>query len=195
MMKNSEEFAATAELVKRANEGDDDAMSRLVAAISPAATAKGIKYSSGNYRLSEEDLAQEGMIGFLGAVKSYDPSLGVPFEAYAVKCIERRIISFVNSCSSDGNKALSGAVNIIDDDIPYDPEDPVNSITIREQKIEISLFIDTCLTSFEKSVVSLRLKGCRYSEIAARLSCSEKAVDNAIQRIRKKYRKFSKESD
>ena len=35
--------------------------------------------------LDSDDFVQEGMLGFLRAVNSYDASKGVPFEAYAFK--------------------------------------------------------------------------------------------------------------
>ena len=38
----------------------------------------------------------------------------------------------------------------------------------------------------ENSVLSFYLDGLSYREIAARLSKDEKAVDNAVQRIRRK---------
>ena len=191
MISKDIKTADTAELVRLANEGDDSAMSELIVRISPAAKAKSVKYSGGDFRLSKEDLAQEGMVGFLYAVRKYDSSKGVPFEAYASSCIESRILSSLACAKSSGNMALSSALNVLDSDSPLQIIDPVNPISVREEKIEISMFIDACLSDFEKSVVSLRLKGYRYSEISAELGCGKKAVDNAVQRIRKKYRKFS----
>ena len=35
--------------------------------------------------LEAEDFIQEGMFGFLNAVKAFDPSKGVPFKAFASK--------------------------------------------------------------------------------------------------------------
>jgi RNA polymerase sporulation-specific sigma factor len=191
MVSKESKTADTAELVKRANEGDDSAMSELIARIAPAAKAKSVKYSGGDFRLSKEDLAQEGMVGFLYAVRKFDPSKGVPFEAYASSCIESRVLSFLARANSSGNYALSSALNVIDTESPMQIIDPVNSISAREEKIEISMFIDTCLSDFEKSVIFMRLRGYRYSEISEALGCGKKSVDNAVQRIRKKYRKFS----
>jgi len=42
------------------------------------------------------------------------------------------------------------------------------------------------LTPLEYSVLLLRLSECSYSEIARRLAVSKKAVDNAVQRLRRK---------
>ena len=43
------------------------------------------------------------------------------------------------------------------------------------------------LTPLEYKVMLLRLSNCPYEEIATRLSISKKAVDNAVQRLRKKW--------
>ena len=42
------------------------------------------------------------------------------------------------------------------------------------------------LSSFENEVLRLYIVGCSYSEIADKLEKNTKAIDNAIQRIRKK---------
>ena len=48
--------------------------------------------------------------------------------------------------------------------------------------------IERCLTGLERGTVSLYLAGLSYKEIAARLGISEKSVDNAMQRARRKLR-------
>ena len=49
--------------------------------------------------------------------------------------------------------------------------------------------LQTHLTEMEYRVLLLRLSDCSYAEIAARLGVTAKAVDNAIQRIRRKIGK------
>ena len=44
----------------------------------------------------------------------------------------------------------------------------------------------SCLSKLEAEVLGLYLKGLSYREIASRLGSSEKSVDNAVQRIRRK---------
>ena len=48
--------------------------------------------------------------------------------------------------------------------------------------------IDTRLSALEKQVLALFLDGNSYSAIAKRLNASEKAVDNALQRVRAKLK-------
>ena len=46
--------------------------------------------------------------------------------------------------------------------------------------------LERVLSGFEYEVLRLHIVGCSYSEIAKRLGKTSKAVDNALQRIRKK---------
>jgi len=51
------------------------------------------KYSKG--KSFHEDLRQVGMIGLLGAIRRYDPSVGKPFEAFAIPTIVGEIKRFL----------------------------------------------------------------------------------------------------
>ena len=63
-------------------------------------------------------------------------------------------------------------------------------IKIKEEELE-QLMIDVKreLSSFEKKVLSYYIQGASYYEISRVLDCSNKSVDNALQRIRKKIGK------
>jgi RNA polymerase sporulation-specific sigma factor len=53
----------------------------------------------------------------------------------------------------------------------------------------VSILSDTLyeeLSKFENEVLRLHIVGCSYNEIAERLGKNPKAIDNAMQRIRKK---------
>ena len=54
----------------------------------------------------QDDLYQEGMIGLLNAIRSYDPARSDNFEAYASLCIRRQIIDAVrrDASSPSGRK-------------------------------------------------------------------------------------------
>ncbi len=178
------------ELVFRAANGDDAAMALLIATVTPIARAKASGFASA--RVSGDDLVQEGMLGFLDALKTYDASKGSPFKAYAEVCINNRIVSAVRTSFNNKNAALSGA-------LPYEPEkldgadssaDPANIVSEKEDSEHLENMLSKGLSDFEKQVVDLRLMDMSYSEIAEKLGCTEKAIDNALQRIRKKMRVF-----
>ena len=188
MCENSKKTLSDEELAVRAANGDDASMALLIAIVTPIARAKASGFA--NARISGEDLVQEGMLGFLDAVKTFDISKGVPFKAYAETCINNRIVSAVRVSFNNKNAALSNAVS-------YDAEaadrcdnstDPANIISEKDETEYLASLLNSGLSDFEKQVVNLRLLDKSYSQIAEKLGCSEKAVDNALQRIRKKMR-------
>ncbi len=176
------------ELAILAADGDDESMALLIAKITPIAKAKASKHDGP--RLSADDLAQEGMFGFLDAVKTFRPEKGVPFKAYAETCIHNRIISAVRASLNNKNAALTNAVSIDDESscLFSGSGDPAVILAEKYGSELIRKIISTDLSDFEKKVIELRLLDKSYAQIAVSLDCSEKAVDNALQRIRKKIR-------
>ncbi|MBO5859355.1 MAG: sigma-70 family RNA polymerase sigma factor [Clostridia bacterium] len=176
------------ELALSAADGDDESMALLIAKIMPIAKAKANKHDGP--RLSADDLVQEGMLGFLDAVKSFRPEKGVPFKSYAETCINNRIISAVRASFNNKNAALTKAVSIDDksSDLFSRSSDPAVIVAERHGSEHLKKIINTDLSDFERQVVELRLLNKSYAQISASLGCSEKAVDNALQRIRKKIR-------
>lgn len=176
------------ELAVLAAAGDDESMARLISAITPIAKAKAASHA--NARIPDEDLSQEGMLGFLDAVRSFDPSTGVPFRAYAETCISNRILSAVRANFNNKNAALSNAVPLEfeSDEITDNRTDPANIISEQYDSEYLVGLLRSDLSDFEKKVIDLRLQGKSYSAISQKLACGEKAVDNALQRIKKKFR-------
>ena len=188
-MAESAKFNLTDEqLALMAADGDDESMALLIAKITPIAKAKAGRYDGP--RLSADDLVQEGMLGFLDAVKSFRPEKGVPFKAYAETCINNRIISAVRASLNNKNAALTNAVSIDDEssDIFSRSSDPAVIFSDKHGSELLKKIISDDLSDFESQVIELRLLDQSYAQIAASLGCSEKAVDNALQRIRKKIR-------
>ena len=188
MCENRKNTLTDEELAVRAANGDDASMALLIATVTPIARAKASSFA--NARVSGDDLVQEGMLGFLDAVKTYDSAKGSSFRSYAEVCINNRIVSAVRTSFNNKNAALSNAV-------PYETEvaeitdhaaDPANIVSQKEESEHLEEILASGLSDFEKQVVDLRLLDMSYSQIAEYLECSEKAVDNALQRIRKKMR-------
>ncbi len=175
-------------LAVKAASGDDKAMAELINEIMPAAAAKASVLNSGSTRLADEDLVQEGMFGFLDSVKKFDISKGVPFKAFALACIENRIKSALRINSNSGNVALTGAVSFEDTEHPRSSDDPASISENLDEEAAIRRITGELLSGFEQEILDLRLCDMSYSEIARELGCSEKSVDNALQRIRKKLR-------
>lgn len=188
MPVNAKTNLSDEELAVLAANGDDESMALLISKVMPVAKAKASKH--GSPRLSAEDLVQEGMLGFLDAVKSFRSEKGVPFKAYAEICINNRIVSAVRANFNHKNAALTNAVSIEEetDSLLSRCDDPANIVSDKYSSEHIKNLIDSGLSDFEKQVIELRLHDKSYAQIALSLNCSEKAVDNALQRIRKKIR-------
>lgn len=186
-MQKQQKVLTDEELAVLAANGDDESMARLISAVTPIAKAKAS--SLANPRVPDEDLVQEGMLGFLDAVSSFNPAKG-SFRAYAEACINNRILSAVRASFNNKNAALSNALPLEFDahEMSDNSADPANIISEKYDSEHIADLLGSGLSDFEKRVVELRFLGKSYSQVSAELKCSEKAVDNALQRIRKKMR-------
>lgn len=168
--------------------GDDDAMAHLISAVTPIAKAKASGFAKA--RISNEDLLQEGMLGFLDAVNKFDPSKGVPFKAFAETCINNRIVSAVRKNFNSKNAALSNAVSFETENSDIvTGGDPADIVSDKFETEYLAELLSSGLSDFEKQVIDLRLRNKSYAQIAQELDRSEKAVDNAIQRIKSKMRR------
>ncbi len=175
-------------LVSRAKSGDTAALTNLIERYSKIILqkAKSFKGLSG---IEFDDLHQEGMMGFISAVYSYDEKRDIQFSAYAITVATRKMLSAVKIANNKSNLPLRAYVPIEEENnlLSHYPT-PEEIIIYNEELDNINDFVKNNLSKTEKKVLKLSLLGMTYSEIAEILECTEKSVDNAIQRIRKKIR-------
>lgn len=147
--------------------------------------AKAAMYNNGD--IHRDDLFQEGMIAFITAVNTYDPKKNASFRTYAAACINNRIISVLRSRNAQKNIPQDMMQNIDDGEEVQDfSADPQNIYSAQEDDARFEDLLSEKLTDFERSVLTLRAEKLSYEEIAERLGTNPKAVDNALQRIRRK---------
>ncbi len=141
-----------------------------------------------------EDLLQEGMIGLLSAIREFDPDGGTSFRSFAELCIRRRVISAARSASRMKHAPLNDGLSLeqLQSDesqylyhqlSAYGPEEIILDQASADE------FLAACtrfLSDFENQILMDYLRGLSYAEMAERSGRSEKSIDNAIQRIRKK---------
>lgn len=180
-------------LVKNAQNGDSAAMDSLLNLL------KGrVKYRSRAYFLvggDTEDLVQEGMIGLYEAIRDYRPDKG-RFLSFAALCIERQLSSAVKKSLREKHRPLneyislhypdhdkSGLIDRLEDNRSKNPQD---IMVDKEEYDSLRTLIDKRFSALEKKVLGLFLQGHSYQEIAQKINKTQKSVDNAIQRIRKK---------
>jgi RNA polymerase sporulation-specific sigma factor len=179
------------ELAALVKNGDPDAFDALVGRYMPVLQAGAGKYA-GVYGMDRDDLIQEGMITLFRAVKNYDRTTGNKFSTYAITCIN-------NSMNTAIRKHLRNSQSIAHVEIgekeemqfiqSVENEDQVGDIyssmeTAKNREVKI----ETLLSDFERRVLKLYLQGYSYRQSSEILSASTKAIDNALQRVRRKLR-------
>jgi RNA polymerase sporulation-specific sigma factor len=141
-----------------------------------------------------EDLIQEGMLGLLSAIREYDSSRGVRFKTYAEVCINNRIQSAIRSALRKKHAPLNEGVSldeVLSDEsqslgTQYFQRSPEEQVLARESEREFISAYSRCLSKLETQILGLYLDGLSYQEMAVATGRNVKAVDNAVQRIRKK---------
>ena len=141
-----------------------------------------------------EDLLQEGMIGLLSAIREYDPDGGSSFRSFAELCIRHRVISAARSASRQKHAPLNDGLSL--EQLQSGESQQVFEHVLVPSAEELVLdrtsiddFIaanSRFLSEFETDILTDYLSGSSYAEMAQRAGRSEKSIDNAIQRIRKK---------
>ena len=188
-VKNQDKNCDDIALVTRIKNKDDDAFELICAHYMGliSGIASKYRYCAQGYELS--DFVQEGLIGLLSACKSFDENGGMTFKNYAMLCVENRYRSILRHHSSKGQVPHTQLVPIDDSINSLEDHNAMTMQELFESKEYIrSVFskIEGVLSDLEKKVLSLYLSGYTYKQSATALFIYEKAVDNALSRIRKK---------
>ncbi len=144
----------------------------------------------------QEDLLQEGMLGLLSAIRGYDAGKNASFRTFAMLCIRRRLISAVRDSVGTQNVSLDDCLSLessLFDELSSRNDNmrgPEELLIDREEAQKRYQSLLQRLSAFEQSVLRCFLRGMSYREIAKNTKSSEKAVDNAVQRIRRKFQKL-----
>lgn len=200
-MKNYREAEDTT-IIKWIEEGDLNAMDYLIRKYTFLVKKEARKmYLIG---ADEEDLIQEGMIGLFRAIRNYKTNHENSFASFARMCILRQMYSAITASNRKKHQPLNsyisfdelafsgGSEQTLEEMISADENNsnPEKIMLDKEQATMIESVIVERLSSYEKKVLNLYLEGLRYDDIARELHKSRKGVDNAIQRIRKKFAAF-----
>ena len=195
------------EILQSAKNGDENAISTLMEKYKPLVVSISRRYFLINSPL--EDIIQEGMIGLFKALRGYKLDSKTDFESYASLCINRQIQNAIKSNNRNKNIPINTYLSISnqgkillnvkptnenteDDDkgiyIPSNSLTPEESVLFKEKLVEVNNEINILLSSFEKKVLHLYIKGLNYNEIALLLNKEPKSIDNALSRIKIKLR-------
>ncbi len=139
-------------------------------------------------QMEREDLIQEGMIGLLAAVKSYRRDKGASFQTYARICIDNSIQTALRKFSRQKDIPPQNFIELQEENLPAESViASAEDIVIAQESVSmLTEVLRENLSDFENEVLRLHIVGCSYNEIAERLSKTPKAIDNALQRVRRK---------
>lgn len=152
------------------------------------------------------DLYQEGLIGLMHAVQSFNSERDVLFYTYATACIKTSIISAVRQTFRQKNRILNNSYSL---DKLFDESNhnfyeifkdessiPDQLLLDEESERELIENIKYKLSKSELSIFELKLRGLKNNEIAELMDKDKKYVENTLFRITKKYKEVIKnESD
>ena len=152
---------------------------------------KTVSFLSGKYfsaELTHDDWFQEGMIGFILAVRTFDRSKDVSFATYASVCISNKL----RTVWKKANRIVDTVLDLSD---TFDS--PIQSTEENYIESENYMFFTekllSTLSETEKKVISYYLAGFSYSETAKETGLTEKSVDNALFRAKAKLKKALKQ--
>ena len=149
-----------------------------------------IRYYAGRFsgRVDAEDLAQEGLIALLQAIPQFDVEKNKRFSAYAQVCIVNRMRSFVQKENRNAAPVENLVQMMEEQGILSDPDTPESILVEKESFARCRMQVMAMLSDREWQILQCIINGSSYAETAEKLHISEKAVDNAMQRIRRKVR-------
>ena len=149
----------------------------------------------------KEDLIQEGMIGLYKAIRDFDREKNVSFQSFAELCINRQMYSAIKGSNTKKNQPLNNYISIDSMESAEDRENPLEQMLgtgFEKNKNPEQLVLDKeaadvleytlvgQLSELERKVLMYYMKDFNYNQIAVALGKEPKAVDNALQRIKKK---------
>jgi RNA polymerase sporulation-specific sigma factor len=183
-------------LVRQFHEGDVEALDVLLERYRRFAglKARGYFLAGGDV----DDLQQEAMIGLFKAIRDFRHGQS-SFRAFAELCVTRQIMTAIKGACRQKHQPLNRYVSLWGLRVIDDPSerlveelfdqrvpDPADEVVSLEGQAAMRAALATMLSSLEVDVLRLHLDGCSYQEISDRLGRHTKAVDNALQRIKRK---------
>jgi RNA polymerase sporulation-specific sigma factor len=187
------------QLVLRARNGDGAALDALMRRY-----AGFVRLKASSYFLAggdSDDLIQEGMIGLYKAMRDFRTDKETSFRSFAELCVTRQIITAIKTATRHKHQPLNGALSFshtpagyddgsdftLGDALPGSPiDDPARRVVATEELAALVGCLGTSLSPLEGRVLTLYLEGRSYEEIGELVECDPKAVDNALQRVKRK---------
>src|SRR4249920_778802 len=187
------------QLVLKARNGDSVAMDALIRRYTGFVRLKASSYflAGGD----NDDLLQEGLVGLYKAVRDFRTDKETSFRSFAELCVTRQIITAIKTATRFKHAPLNTYVSFshtpagqdgesdctLGDALPGPSVDDPSTCVISTEELQSLVFtLGTGLSQLEADALKLYLEGESYEEMAERLGCDTKTIDNALQRVKRK---------
>ncbi len=173
------------ELILQAQAGSREACLALSAKYRPLLESSVSRFGVSEMTAQEyADMREEADRVFLGAISSFDTDQeAVDFGLYAKICLRNGLVSEWRHLRTLRRMT---PVSLSEAELPT--EDPAEQLVENERFNRLCRAVRSHLSDFEDRVWWQYVTGVSVADIARELSCDERAVHNAIYRIRKKLR-------
>jgi RNA polymerase sporulation-specific sigma factor len=187
------------QLVLRARNGDGGAMDSLLRRYNGFVRLKASSYFLAGGE--SDDLVQEGLIGLYKAVRDFRTDKETSFRSFAELCVTRQIITAIKTATRFKHQPLNAYVSFshtpagqdsdsectLGDALPGPGVDEPSVCVISTEELQSLVFtLGTGLSQLERDALRLYLEGSSYEQMAERLGCDTKTIDNALQRVKRK---------
>ncbi len=187
------------QLVLKARNGNDIAMDQLMRRYTGFVRLKASSYflAGGD----SEDLIQEGLVGLYKAVRDFRTDKETSFRSFAELCVTRQIITAIKTATRFKHAPLNTYVSFSHTPAGQDSDgecslgDALPGPAVREPSVmvvsteelqSLVMCLGTGLSPLEADALRLYLEGSSYEDMAERLECDTKTIDNALQRVKRK---------
>jgi RNA polymerase sporulation-specific sigma factor len=177
------------QLILKAKEGDNLSFEKLAFHYLGLISKISSEYKAEGYETG--DFVQESLLGLLNAVKTYNGDYGSSFRNYAMVCIKNRLNSIVKQSLRKKSLPQGSTIPLEDLEITDDSLNPESRMLTNERLASLFRKAKELLSAREYSILNLYVSGYSYKEIARILNISEKSVDNALARSKKKLLRFA----
>jgi len=148
-----------------------------------------------------EDLVQEGLIGLCKAMRDFRADKETSFRSFAELCVTRQIITAIKTATRYKHAPLNTYVSFSQTPAGQDPDsdvtlgdalpgshvhDPSVAVISTDELKSLVFCLGTGLSPLEADALRMYLEGSSYEEMAEVLDCDTKAIDNALQRVKRK---------
>ena len=179
-------------LIVKTRSSNQAAFEELLELYEPLFKSLVTRYCSSNTNAQDaEDLKQELTIAFYNSIPSYDMEQNeVSFGLWAKICMNNALNTQLRALKKrNENPTVALMPEDVDLGVGGEEKSPENELVEKETVRELKTKIESVLSPFENKVWRLYVVGCTTREIAQTLKKSEKSIDNAIFRMRRKLAK------